>query len=191
MKTKHLVSLLGTLALLCSCIPSVNPYYTPKDAVFDARLLGTWRERDAQGQPQIWEFKHGRGKSCELTVIEPPGKRGQFTAQLFALKREQFLDIQPTGSAYPPDQAGLVGAAMFPGHLLLRVTQLEPELKLAACDYDWLEKFLEQNPRALAHRRDNNRTLLVADTRDLQRFVLKHINELFKQPGVMIREDGE
>jgi hypothetical protein len=174
--------------LLCSCIPSVNPFYTARDAVFDARLVGVWQEQDPRGGPQIWEFKHGRGKSCELTVTEPPDKRGVFTAQLFELKHGQFLDIMPAGCAYSQDQAGLVGAAMFPGHLLLRVVQAEPELLLAPCDYDWLEKYLKANPKALACRQEDNRLLITAGTRDLQRFVLKHLQEMFKPPGVMIRQ---
>jgi len=49
---------------------------------------------------------------------------------------------------------------MFPGHLLLRASQLEPELKLAFLDFGWLEKFLEKNPKALAITRKaiNNRS---------------------------------
>jgi len=129
---RSLPSLAGTVLLLCSCIPSVNPSYTEKDAVFNDRRLGAWQERDSAAAPQIWEFKHGRRKTCEPVVIEPPGKHGAFMAQLFKLQRDQFLDLVPTGSDHPPAQAGLVGAAMFPGHLRLRVVQLEPELTLAA-----------------------------------------------------------
>ncbi len=77
---------------------------------------------------------------------------------------------------------------MFPGHLLVRVWQLEPELKLALFDFDWLKKHLEKNPEALAHRTENGSILLTAETRALQKFVLKHLadGELFDKPGVMI-----
>ena len=79
---------------------------------------------------------------------------------------------------------------MYPGHLLLHVAQLAPELKLAGCDYDWLQKYLEANPKALAHHDEDKHILLTADTRALQRFVLKHIGEgeLFGKSGVMVRK---
>ena len=79
---------------------------------------------------------------------------------------------------------------MFPGHLLVRVSQLEPELKLAFFDFDWLQKYLEKNPKALAHHQEGDRIVLTAGTRDLQKFVLKHLGEgeLFEKPGAMVRQ---
>jgi hypothetical protein len=80
---------------------------------------------------------------------------------------------------------------MFPGHLLLRVPQLGPELKLAFCDCDWLKKHLAANPKALAHRvEQKDHILLTASTRDLQRFVLKHLaeGELFENPTELVRK---
>jgi hypothetical protein len=78
---------------------------------------------------------------------------------------------------------------MYPGHLLVRVPQLEPELKLAFFDFDWLQKHLEKNPKALAHHKEGDHIVLTAGTRDLQRFVLKHLgkDELFVKPDEMIR----
>jgi len=71
---------------------------------------------------------------------------------------------------------------MFPGHLLVHVPQIEPTLKLEFFDYDWLAKYLDKNPSALEHHREGERIVLTADTRALQKFVLKHLgkNELFK-----------
>jgi hypothetical protein len=63
-------------------------------------------------------------------------------------------------------------------------------LKFATSDYDWLEKFLKENPKALAHHVESGRIILTADTRDLQKFVLKHLgtNELFKEYVEMTRK---
>ena len=99
----------------------------------------------------------------------------------------------PTDCTYATNQADLVAFSMFPGHLLVRVTQIKPELSVAFCDFDWLETFLKQNPKALAHHREGDRIVLTADTRDLQKFVLKHLgtNELFGKSGQMIRRTSE
>ena len=189
MKNRNLIAMAGTAVLLSACISSVEPFYTDKDIVFDARLLGQWHEKEAE-QPQVWEFDKAGDNAYKLTVTDKEGKRGEFKAHLFELKQERFLDLIPSGCDYATNQADLVAFAMYPGHLLLHVAQLAPELKLAGCDYDWLQKYLEANPKALAHHDEDNHILLTADTRALQRFVLKHLGEgeLFGKSGVMVRK---
>ena len=193
MKTRKLILLAGAALLLCSCVPSVNPFYNDKDVTFDAQLLGDWQEKDKPNDPEIWKFEKSGTNAYHLTVWEPKDKHGQFDAHLFKLKHDFFLDIIPADCNYAPDQAGLVAASMFPGHLLAHVLQFEPELKLAFFDFDWLEKYLEKNPNALAHHKEDKGMVLTASTRDLQKFVFKHLGEgeLFAKPGEMIRRTNE
>jgi hypothetical protein len=190
MKTHNLIIVAGAAVLLCSCIPSVNPFYTDSDLVFDSRLLGDWQEKDSKEEPQLWKFEKADDKACTLTVTEKENKQGKFKAHLFKLKQEYFLDLIPADCNYATNQADLVAFSMFPGHLLVRVSQLEPELKLAFFDFDWLKKYLEKNPKALAHHKENDSIVLTAGTRELQRFVLKHLGEgeLFAKPGEMVRK---
>jgi hypothetical protein len=192
MKTRNLIAMALTAIVFCSCIPSVNPFYTEKDVVFDAHLVGEWRTRETKDEPQSWIFeKSATNNFCKLTVTESNGKEGKFEACLFKLKENYFLDLVPSDCEYATNQADLVGFAMFPGHLLARVPQIEPELKLAFCNFDWLTKYLEKNPKALAHHTDKERGIvLTADTQELQKFVLKHLgtNELFNEPGELVRQ---
>lgn len=190
MKPRNLIMLAGALVLFCSCIPAVNPFYTEKDLVFDSRLLGEWLEKNTKEEPQVWKFEKGGDKSYKLTVIEKGNKEGKFSAHLFTLKKNQFLDLISTDCNYATNQADLVAASMYPGHLLVRVWQVEPELKLAFFDFDWLKKYLGKNPEAIAHLTENGGVLLTAETRALQKFVLKHLaeGELFDTPGLMIRK---
>lgn len=190
MKNRNLIAILGAAALLCSCIPSVNPFYTDKEVIFDSRLLGAWQEKDKTENPDVWKFEGTTNKMYKLTVTEKEGKPGVFTAHLFQLKQEYFLDLIPVDCNYATNQADLVAFSMFPGHLLVRVPQIEPELKLAFFDFDWLQKHLKKNPKALAHHREGDRLLLTAGTRDLQKFVLQHLGEgeLFAKPDVMVRQ---
>lgn len=129
-----------------------------------------------------------KSNAFNLTVIES-GKTGEFNAHLFKLKQEEFLDLIPSDCNYAPNQADAVAFAMFPGHLLLHVTAINPSLKIASCDYEWLENFLSKNPDALAHHSEGDRIVLTADTKALQNFVLSHLgtNELFKESGEMVR----
>jgi len=188
MKKRNVIATAAAAVLLAACIPSVNPFYTDKDVVFDQRLAGEWQEKTDNNNPEVWTFESSTNNGFKLTVLED-GKTGQFSAHLFKLKQQQFLDLIPADCNYATNQADLVAYSMFPGHLLLRVGQIEPSLKLAAADYDWLEKYLEKNPNAVAHHTEDGRSVLTAGTGDLQKFVLKHLgtNELFKDYGEMVR----
>lgn len=192
MKKRNLIATLGAAALLCSCIPSVNPFYTDQDVVFDARLLGEWQEKDKSDNPDVWKFDGTTNKMYKLTITDKKGKQGTFNAHLFQLKQEYFLDLIPDDCNYATNQADLVGASMYPGHLLVRVPQIEPNLKLALFDFDWLQEYLQKNPKALAHHKEGDRIVLTAGTRDLQKFVLKHLgkDELFEKPDEMVRKTG-
>lgn len=192
MKKRNLFALAAAAILLAACIPSVCPFYTDKDVIFDSRLLGEWQEKDTTNDPEIWRFEKSTNNAYKLTVVEQQGKTGEFAAHLFKLKQQQFLDLIPTDCNYATNQADLVAFSMFPGHLLVNVRRIEPELSLAFFDFDWLEKYLAKDPGALAHHTEGDRIVLTAGTRDLQKFVLKHLgtNELFKDFGTMARRTG-
>lgn len=189
MKTPRLIAIGAAAILLAACIPSVNPFYTDNDVVFDSHLVGGWQEKSESGdRPNTWAFEQSTNKGFDLTVTEG-GKTGKFSAHLFKLNDAQFLDLIPADCDYASNQADLVAFSMFPGHLLMRVAQIEPELKMAACDYDWLEKYLETNSTAIAHHAEGERIILTDSTQNLQKFLLNHLgtNELFKQYEAMIR----
>jgi hypothetical protein len=180
MKTQTLIALASVVVLLSACIPSVNPYYTEKDVVFDPRLLGTWG--DPGDSKESWRFEAADEKAYKFSVTEEGGKAGSFEARLFKLKGQLFLDIIPKEAELRDDQAGLVGASLIPGHLLIRIREIEPTLKADFFDWDWLKKHLENNPKALRHRKNGNDIVLLAEPRALQRFVMQHLKdgELFK-----------
>ncbi len=192
MKKRNIIAAASAAILCAACIPSVYPFYTNKDVVFDTRLVGEWREKDVTNNPDAWMFERSTNNAYKLTVIEN-GKSGEFSAYLFKLKQEEFLDIIPTRCDFATNQADIVGFAIIPGHLLVRVSEIEPEFKPAFFNFDWLEKYLEKNPKALAHHSEDGGVVLTADTRGLQRFVLKHLgtNELFKESGEFVKRTDQ
>jgi hypothetical protein len=187
--TRTIRSLLGAGAavLLSACIPSVNPFYTTKDIHFDAALVGEWQQKD--DNKESWKFERADNQGYKLTVTETGHKTATCDACLFKLKDELFLDIIPNDCKFSDEQADVVSAALFPGHLLVWVSLSGSELKLAFFDFDWLEKYLTEHPEALAHHREQKRLLLTAETPALQRFVLQHLGEgqLFQKPADFAR----
>ena len=189
MKLRNLIALAGGAALLNACIPSINPFYTEKDLVFDNRLVGEWQTKDSGEKPETWNFTRDGDKAYKLLVTDKDGKQGRFEAHVFQLKQEYFLDLRPDECQYATNQADLIAVCMFPGHLLARVPQFEPELKLAFFDTEWLEKYVKTNPQSLALHADDKARILTGETGDLQRFVLQHLGEgeLFGKPGELIK----
>ena len=188
MNKRNAIVIAAAALLLPACIPSINPFYTDKDVVFEGKLLGEWQEKEKSDEPQIWNFEEGKDKAYKLTVTEKGGKQSEFEAHLFKLKQDYFLDIMVTEIG--TNVADLAKVSLIPGHLLLRVSQIDPELKLAMIDVDWLDKYLKEHPKALAHHRDEDRIFLTAETADLQNFAQKHLgeDELFGKQGEMIRK---
>ena len=189
MKKRNLFAIAGVAVLLVACIPSVYPFYTDKDVVYDQHLTGEWLDNENTNNVEVWTFERSTNNAYKLTVVGSE-KTGEFTAHLFKLNQEQFLDLIPSKCDYAPSQHDLVQFSMFPGHVVARVAQLEPHLKLAFFDFDWLQKYLEKNPEAVGHHVEEERIVLTADTPALQAFVLKHMgtNELFKAYGEMVRK---
>lgn len=182
---KIILPVFALAALLAACVPSVNPFYTTKDVVTDPRLAGIWAEDEDKDSPATWKFETTTNDAYAVAVTEDKDKSGKFEGHLFKLAAEFFLDLTPTECNYATNQAGIVGVAMIPGHLLVRVKFTEKKLSLALCDPDWIKKFLEKNPSALAHRVVDGGVILTAETGALQKFVVKHLgeDELFSKGG--------
>src|SRR5690242_15393641 len=93
MKKRNVVVIAAVALLLPACIPSINPFYTDKDVVFEKKLLGTWEEKEDADERDVWKFEEGKNKAYKLTETQKDGRQGEFDAHLFKLKQEYFLDI--------------------------------------------------------------------------------------------------
>jgi len=172
-------------ALLVACVPSVNPFYTDKDVVTDPRLAGTWVETGKKDKAVVWNFETPTNNAYAVALKDDNGKTGKFEGHLFKLGKEMFLDVTPTECKFDDQQAGMVGCAVIPGHLLFRVKLADTKFSMAVCNPDWTKEFLEKNPAALAHRVVDGSVILTADTAALQKFVVQHLgkDELFGDYG--------
>jgi hypothetical protein len=160
MKKIALWVVVGIALMIAGCVvPSVYPFYTEKDLTFDPALIGTWADADRKpDDKETWSFEQGAGQSYKF-LMNDTSSTNEFSAHLFKLKDNLFLDCQlkqQNGDTIPP-------------HYLLRIQQMR--------DY------LAQNPSALRHTLaaddppDTNtiHVVLTADTKDLQKFILKHL----------------
>lgn len=181
MKTKtrncRSARILAPVAALALCVggcvvTSIYPYYTEKDLVFDARLLGNWMEAGHTNTDEYAKIEQSGAKSYCITTFAA-GQTGGSDAHLFRLKQQLFLDTCQTNNSVD----------YVPVHQIAKVT-LGTEVTAANLNYDWLEKLLKENPREIRHMTlrekhddERGRIVLTAETRDLQSFILRHLND--------------
>ena len=175
MKRIPLIALISAALFLTGClITSVYPFYSGKTSVFEPALLGQWRNVHQPGERWMFEQK---GENAYLLTYVSGGKISVLNARSFQLRGHLFLDLFFTD--LPAD----IQPPPIPSHMLLRVFQMDPTLKLAPLDYPWLTRILAENPAALRHhviksgdRPPDRRIVLTAETAELQQFIIQHLN---------------
>jgi hypothetical protein len=160
---------------LTGCVPSIAPLYTDADVITDERLTGTWKE--PKPNPQIWKFRSTGGRNY-LLAHEHQGRSSEFQSRLVRLKEHLFLDLFPV-------EVHAAGTELFRNHVIgahtfYKVTVETDTLTLSALDPNWLRKHLVEKPQALPHvlqdPEGEARLVITASTKQLQAFVIKHLN---------------
>jgi hypothetical protein len=178
MKTNRIigtVALAGLALALTGCVvTSIYPYYTDKDLVFDPALLGDWMDAGTTNEPAEYARIERAGEKGYWVTAFTTSETNRSDVHLFRLKQQMFLDVCPTNRSLD----------YVPVHQVSKVTRIEPTIETANLNYDWLAKLLEKNPREIRHMvlrekpgdEQGGRIVLTADTKELQRFILKHVN---------------
>jgi hypothetical protein len=186
MKTIRLLTAAGWLVIATGCVPSLNPLYTAKDLVFDSALVGVWSEGD--DAKETWAFEKAEDKAYNLTYTQD-GKKGEFKAHLLKLDDKLFLDLYPESDAMGDwNRNDFFKSLWVPAHTFARVTGIEPELKMAFLNPDWLKELVEKDPKVIAHQKlGEDRYIFTASTKDLQQFILRHVNDAFGETSDLKR----
>jgi hypothetical protein len=156
----------GIALALTACAPSLHPFFTDKDIVFNESLLGVWID-DSGG---TCKFTKSGDNYYELLVMGE--KPTRFEARLIEVGGATFLDLYPKPLGEALD---LYPSNIVPAHSLARVTIAKDSISIAMLDGDWLDRLNDRNELGLAHEcLENGVIALTAPTRELQAFVLKH-----------------
>ena len=180
------VALAGLALALTGCVvTSVYPFYFETDLTFEPALIGDWKKADQSGER--WKFEQASGNGYRITS-ESKGKTTVFQGHVFKLHGRTFLDLTATG--WKED----IQPEPVPSHLLVRIMEVKPTVKLSAMNYDWLKELLTKDPKAVRHiviqtgeKSDDRRIVLTADTTELQQFLLNHL----KTEGPLVYRPGE
>jgi len=162
-----------TLLGLAACLPSLHPLYTEEDLVFAPELVGLWKPKDGKAS---WEFKEVGPKEYKLIYTDKDGKPGEFEARLVKLGDHLFLDLFPKEPKLKAND--FYKFHLLPTHAIMKVQAVKPDLQLEMLDPEWFDKLVERDPKAIKHEviEGAHRTVITASTGELQRFVLKYVD---------------
>lgn len=164
--------------LLSRCLVlSVHPLYFDKDLMFEPDLVGTWGEKQYEKDlSELWIFKKSGENSYSLIVKEKEEGEGIFETHLLKLGKYMFLDLYPEE---PEGGMEFYNMHLIPTHSFLRISLEGHVLRMGFFDLDWLKKNLEQGNIEITHERRDDVIVLTASTKELQEFVLEHVEEAF------------
>jgi hypothetical protein len=172
---------LGIASALTACAPSLHPFFTDKDVIFNESLLGVWIDDSGEAV----KFTKSGDDHYELLLMD--AKPGRYEARLIDLGGATFLDLYPKPLS---DDLIIYPSNIVPAHSLARVTIGKDTISIAMMQDDWLKRLSDQKQLDLKHERiDGDVIALTAPTRELQAFALKHANnkEVFGAEDVLRR----
>ena len=177
------LSLASPLILLAGCIPSLQPFYTDPDVVFEEKLLGDW---SGENEKESWTFsKADAAKVYSVKYVDQDGKEGPFVAHLFKLDDRMYLDFFPDDPELK--QNSFYAIHLLPAHTLMRVNLDGDTLKMAVMNGDAIKKMIETDPAAIRHEKLDNTSVLSASTAELQAWIRKEGDKLFSDDPMELK----
>jgi hypothetical protein len=166
-----LIALLAIL-LLSACIPSLQPFYTEKDLVFEPALVGSFGEKDGSA---TWTFTKSADREYNLTIKDKE-KSSSFVTHLFKLGNDRFIDLYAVKESLDDSpREDFFKATLVPGHLALKVSSFSP-LTLQVMDEDGMKEYLKSNKGAVAHTFIESDRLVFTGSSEQMRDFLKRIS---------------
>jgi hypothetical protein len=184
-----------SLFMLTGCAFSLQPLYTEEDLSFDPALLGIWVDETGHTS---WEFTKESETDYRLVTTETRpewdhSKKGEFEVHLVKLDGVMFLDFFPAEMESPHNNSYMLH--FLPVHTFVRVIQIGPTLiygELTEWDRgSWLIEYLENYPTAIKHEKVEGYILLTAPPKELQDFLLAHLEDGFKDQVELERQEQE
>lgn len=200
MKCKVFIPALLWLFVLSGCtVYSLHPLYSDEVLIYDPALEGSWADTDSGAwnirralQPD--DNKVEQQTMDERTYIlsyDEKGKTVELYIHLMRLGNQLFLDYYPTEDYDKAIGNDLLAGNLLPVHTFAKVEIGEGELKIHRFNGDWLEDLIESRRIKIAYEEvpfyGGTLKVLTASTEELQKFVIKYMNEkeAFEEPDTL------
>ena len=181
------MKILGTCLLIFSaimmsgCVPSLHPFYSEGDLVFNNCLIGKWTDLQYKDS---WHFERRGEKKYRLTQVNEDGESTIFEAALFNLGGKTFLDITPIKDLEN------YGPSLLRTHSLMAISIETDKLRISYIDSNWLKGYLARYPETLKHTFVDNELVITDTTENLQTLIRRSANSpgIFGETEEIIRQ---
>jgi len=185
------VVVIGLVLILAGCGPvmSLFPLRTAEDKIFDAQLLGEWRQVDpdkqktisneAAGDEYLWTFtraRDGSGYDLKVLWIEKKKKDG-FTSNAHLVQLGNFLFMDFQGYSGEDDSFGYHPFPVVNAHMIARIRVDQKTLRFDFLKDDWIRNQIKAGKPPLATLETDDNLLVTATTEELRKFALVHAED--------------
>lgn len=187
--TLAVVGLLVAVGLSGCFVLSVHPLYIEGQTVFDAGLVGVWRDADAPDD-ETWQFvDDGKGGYRLIIRVNDslqirPGEDGLFAAHLVELGGRLFMDLYPEE---PEGVSDMFKSHIVPGHSFWSIERQGEILVLGELDNKALDALTRDHGLDLDLVERDDVTVLTAPTDRLQEVLAVHAGALFPETETLAR----
>jgi hypothetical protein len=191
MKTKNVIMISLVIFLISGCfVKSLHPFYKENEVIYKSELTGKWEGNDSstwkidQGMKSAGLFKPDIPDNAYLITYTDKKGVAKFIVHLFQLDNRYFLDFYPGEVESTND---LMAIHLVPMHTVARVDLSPGKIVIQWYNEEWLINLFRQNKIRIAHEKvpategkadeDNFQVVLTASTDDLQKFMLKYLDD--------------
>lgn len=191
MKTRNFILISLVFFLISGCfVKSLHPFYKENEAIFKKELTGNWLGNDSstwkieQGMKFTGLFKPDKPDNAYLITYTDKKGTAKFTVHLFQLNNRYFFDFYPEEVESTND---MMASHLVPMHTVARVDLSPGEMVIQWYNEEWLIGLFRQNKIRIAHEKvpsdarkneeDDFQVVLTASTDDLQKFMLKYMDD--------------
>src|SRR4051812_6685099 len=166
---------LALLLLLPGCVRSLHPIYTEQTLTYDPALLGTWVDEKGETQIEIAAAPDNGEpntlKSYRIVHTDKDAKPARLIGYLAKVGDLLVADLTISEDNTLPE-SDFAKTHLFPLHTFWIISHGDdkdaaaspttPTLTLRAISHDWLKKFINDHPDAIANYRSNDDVILTA-----------------------------
>lgn len=169
---------------------SLQPFYKAADLDSDARLSGSWGDKDGD---VTFTFEAGKEKEYKLVVTEKDGDKvtsGEFESHLIRLGGESFLDFFPKSNE---EGDAFYRIHFFRGHSIARIEIGEDSMQVAFLSASWLAARIEEKSIDTPHDKADGSLLLTGTVEEVRDLVFLHADDegAFADSFTLERQQGE
>jgi hypothetical protein len=167
--------LLSILAGGC-VVQTIQPLFAEREYTEYPPLVGDWKQEDDGKEIGAWTFSKD-GQRYQLTHTDEKKRQATFNVVAGKIGTNVFLDAFPENPLPGGELNEFMAVHLIGAHTFVKIIKNQDSLSLIGMNYDWLEKYLEANPKAISHVLQDKRVIVTASTKELQEFVARHVND--------------